>query len=73
MTGSSIEGMLLDVVMIAALAASVAAATWFFCANVRRRRRERAEWEAFASGVRDLDAELDFVWEQELQRHGRDL
>jgi hypothetical protein len=73
MTGPSIEGILLDVVMLAAVAASVAAATWYYCASVRRRRSERAEWEAFASGARDLDAELDFVWEQELQRHGRDL
>jgi hypothetical protein len=67
------DGILLDVVMIAAVAASVAAAAWYFCASLRRRKRERAEWEAFADGMRDLDAELDFVWEQELQRHGRDL
>jgi hypothetical protein len=73
MTGLTMDGILLDVVMIAAVAASLTAATWYFCASVRRRRRERAEWEAFASGVRDLDAELDLVWEQELQRHGRDL
>lgn len=38
---------------------------------VMRRRQWRAEWEATAAGLRELDRELDRVWASERFRHRR--
>jgi hypothetical protein len=43
-----------------------------YCYVVMHRRRQwRAEWEAAAAGLRDLDRQLDRVWASERLRRRR--
>lgn len=45
-----------------------AAVAGYWYVVMLRRRQWRAEWEAAAAGMRDLDRELDRVWERERRR-----
>jgi hypothetical protein len=58
--------------MCAALTAAASAVACYCLRGARRRGRQRAEWEQVASGLLDLDDDLDRMWavEQEwLRRH----
>lgn len=48
-----------------------AAVAGYCYAVMRRRRQRRAEWEAAAAGLRDLDRELDRLWAREQLRRRR--
>lgn len=60
--------MIVLVAVLVPVAIGWAAAGGYWYAIVRRRRRWRAEWEAAAPGLAELDRELDQVWATEQPR-----